>query len=116
MHFGFEYGGRFIWYKPTFDMQYEKHSPGEVLIRIPCSSTRSTAACESSTSRSVKKLSKCRFANHTRYNYAVRTYQRWLPYRLNRLLLDARAAVEKRPALAGSARKLLWRWRDGPWL
>ncbi len=33
-HFGFEYGGKFIWYKPTFNAKYAKQSPGEVLLRF----------------------------------------------------------------------------------
>lgn len=33
-HLGFEYGGRFIWYKPTFATQYLKKSPGEVLLKF----------------------------------------------------------------------------------
>jgi CelD/BcsL family acetyltransferase involved in cellulose biosynthesis len=32
-HFGFEYGGQLVWYKPSFDPKYRKHSPGLVLIR-----------------------------------------------------------------------------------
>ncbi|MCP9439392.1 MAG: GNAT family N-acetyltransferase [Nitrospira sp.] len=33
MHLGFEYDGRLLWYKPTFDPTYAKHSPGLVLLR-----------------------------------------------------------------------------------
>ena len=33
-HFGFEYRRRFIWYKPTFDIQFASRSPGEVLIKF----------------------------------------------------------------------------------
>jgi CelD/BcsL family acetyltransferase involved in cellulose biosynthesis len=32
-HFGFEFRNRFIWYKPTFDIQYSRNSPGMVLIK-----------------------------------------------------------------------------------
>jgi CelD/BcsL family acetyltransferase involved in cellulose biosynthesis len=32
-HFGFEFDGVFVWYKPTFDPALHKRSPGEVLIR-----------------------------------------------------------------------------------
>jgi CelD/BcsL family acetyltransferase involved in cellulose biosynthesis len=32
-HFGFNYKGSFFWYKPTFDISFSKHSPGEVLLR-----------------------------------------------------------------------------------
>ncbi len=32
-HFGFAYNGVFMWYKPTFDIELARHSPGEVLLR-----------------------------------------------------------------------------------
>lgn len=33
MHYGFNYDGRFLWYKPSFDLTHAKHSPGLVLIK-----------------------------------------------------------------------------------
>lgn len=33
-HFGFEFAGRFLWYKPSFDTGYRKHSPGNLLLRF----------------------------------------------------------------------------------
>jgi CelD/BcsL family acetyltransferase involved in cellulose biosynthesis len=32
-HFGMNYKGSFLWYKPAFDITLAKHSPGEVLLR-----------------------------------------------------------------------------------
>jgi len=32
-HFGFSYGGGYLWYKPTFDIGLARRSPGEVLLR-----------------------------------------------------------------------------------
>jgi CelD/BcsL family acetyltransferase involved in cellulose biosynthesis len=32
-HFGFSYGGTYLWYKPSFDVELAKRSPGEVLLR-----------------------------------------------------------------------------------
>ena len=32
-HFGFCYAGNFLWYKPSFDVQLARRSPGEVLLR-----------------------------------------------------------------------------------
>ena len=32
-HLGFVHGGRYTWYKPTFDPAYAKFSPGEVLLK-----------------------------------------------------------------------------------
>ena len=33
-HFGFIFGGSFIWYKPSFDIALAKKSPGEVLLKL----------------------------------------------------------------------------------
>lgn len=32
-HFGFHYRGAYLWYKPTFEIELARRSPGEVLIR-----------------------------------------------------------------------------------
>jgi CelD/BcsL family acetyltransferase involved in cellulose biosynthesis len=32
-HLGFHLGGRFLWYKPTFEIDLARRSPGEVLLR-----------------------------------------------------------------------------------
>ncbi len=32
-HFGFNYGGSYLWYKPSFEIGLARHSPGEVLLR-----------------------------------------------------------------------------------
>ena len=32
-HYGFDYNGSVIWYKPSFDVAYEQHSPGIVMVR-----------------------------------------------------------------------------------
>ena len=32
-HFGFSYADRFLWYKPSFAIEWAKRSPGEVLLR-----------------------------------------------------------------------------------
>ena len=33
LHYGFDYNGTLLWYKPSFDVSYAKHSPGLVLLR-----------------------------------------------------------------------------------
>src|SRR5207244_143638 len=32
-HYGMSYGGRYIWYKPSFAIELARRSPGEVLLR-----------------------------------------------------------------------------------
>jgi CelD/BcsL family acetyltransferase involved in cellulose biosynthesis len=33
-HFGFHYGKRYYWYKPSFDPRHRNHSPGNLLLRF----------------------------------------------------------------------------------
>ena len=114
MHFGFEYRDRITWYKPTFDVAYAKHSPGEVLIKF---------LLEYALARKIHELDftigaepfKYRFANHSRSNYVVRVFPHWLPYSVNRLVLDARDLVQRSPVLTRIARAAFRRSRDQPW-
>ena len=32
-HFGMNYRGSYLWYKPSFAIELARHSPGEVLLR-----------------------------------------------------------------------------------
>ncbi len=32
-HFGMSFAGSFLWYKPSFELSFARHSPGEVLLR-----------------------------------------------------------------------------------
>jgi CelD/BcsL family acetyltransferase involved in cellulose biosynthesis len=115
MHFGFEYGGRLTWYKPSFDLAYARESPGEVLIKY---------LLEYALERKVRELDftigeeafKYRFANHTRYNCAVRVYRRGFERYVDRFVLSLRGALERHPALERTARKVLWRLRDRAWM
>ena len=115
MHFGFEYGDRIIWYKPTFDIGYANHSPGEVLMKY---------LLEYALERGVRELDftigaepfKYRFANHTRSNSAVRVFRNSLPYRITRMMLDVEDFVRTSPALSRIARRALGRWRGKAWV
>jgi CelD/BcsL family acetyltransferase involved in cellulose biosynthesis len=113
-HFGFEYGNRIIWYKPTFDVDYSKHSPGEVLIKylLEYAAERKVAEFDFGIGQEAFKY---RFANHVRVTYAVRVFRRKMPYHLDRLLEDARALVKRRPTLLRLGHRLLYRWRIHRW-
>ena len=66
-HFGFEYQGRFIWYKPTFDVQYASRSPGEVLIKFLLEDAIRKGLQEFDFTVGSESF-KYRFANRIRYN------------------------------------------------
>jgi CelD/BcsL family acetyltransferase involved in cellulose biosynthesis len=72
-HFGFDYNGSVMWYKPTFAPEYAARSPGLLLVR---------QLIEDALARSKKELDftigdeafKARFANHERFNGYVSVY------------------------------------------
>jgi CelD/BcsL family acetyltransferase involved in cellulose biosynthesis len=115
MHFGFEYGGRIIWYKPAFDISYADHSPGEVLMKylLEYALERNVAEFDFTIGAEPYKY---RYANHIRANYAVRAFSQWPEYHVTRAMLNARRFVERFPAASRVARKVLGRWREQPWL
>jgi CelD/BcsL family acetyltransferase involved in cellulose biosynthesis len=106
-HFGFDYFGSIIWYKPSFEIRYAEHSPGLLLIR---------KLIEDGLQRSRRELDftigeesfKDRFANVSRFNSTVSVYHslpsalgagswRWLRRTLGRAragLLAGRASVK----------------------
>lgn len=94
-HFGFDYFGSIIWYKPSFEVQYAEHSPGLLLTR---------KIIEDGLQRSRREIDftigeeafKDRFANVLRYNVTLSVYHslpralratgwRWLRRNLGRL-------------------------------
>ena len=66
-HFGFQYKGRFIWYKPTFDVQFASRSPGEVLIKFLLEDAIRKGLQEFDFTVGSESF-KYRFANRIRYN------------------------------------------------
>ncbi|HUP56243.1 MAG TPA: GNAT family N-acetyltransferase [Bdellovibrionota bacterium] len=73
-HYGFVFGRKFVWYKPSFDAALMKKSPGEVLLRF---------LLEHAIGRGLEEFDftvgeeafKYRFANLVRGNHRVRVYR-----------------------------------------
>jgi len=72
-HLGFEYKGRFLWYKPTFNPEYSKKSPGEVLLKLLLEYAISKGLDEFDFTAGGEAF-KYRFANTIRTNTRVRVY------------------------------------------
>jgi CelD/BcsL family acetyltransferase involved in cellulose biosynthesis len=107
-HFGFEHQGRIIYYKPSFDIDYFKHSPGLVLLKYLLEYALERGAAEFDFSIGEESY-KYRFANHARKNYAVRVFRRRVSYQLDRLLLDMKSLIKQSPILARLGRRILGR-------
>ena len=85
-HFGFEYRGRFIWYKPTFDVSFQDRSPGEVLIKFLLDDAIERQLEEFDFTVGSEPF-KYRFANEVRYNDRITVYRSLSDYWRHRVRL-----------------------------
>jgi CelD/BcsL family acetyltransferase involved in cellulose biosynthesis len=93
-HLGFEYAGRFIWYKPTFDVQHLKKSPGEVLLKYLLEQAISDGLKEFDFTVGEESF-KYRFANLIRTNHRITVYSSALDYRVNQAGLMMKRLIKK---------------------
>jgi CelD/BcsL family acetyltransferase involved in cellulose biosynthesis len=80
-HLGFELGGRFTWYKPTFDVDLWDYGTGEVLLKRLLEYAREHPIVEFDFTRGAESF-KDRFSNHAGRNvrwtlHASATAARW---------------------------------------
>jgi CelD/BcsL family acetyltransferase involved in cellulose biosynthesis len=73
-HFGFQRAGKFIFYAPTFDVNYWDDSPGEVLLRNLFKHAQNEKLSEFDFTIGDEAY-KDRFANHTRKTWSVYFYR-----------------------------------------
>jgi CelD/BcsL family acetyltransferase involved in cellulose biosynthesis len=109
-HFGFEYGGRLIWYTPSFDVAYSKQSPGEVLLNhlLMYAMERDLDEFDFSIGDEPYKY---RYTNHNRRNVGIQVYRSPIPCCANRLWLYAKVRIKEQPRLACLARRARRSWR-----
>jgi CelD/BcsL family acetyltransferase involved in cellulose biosynthesis len=96
-HFGFEYRRGFIWYKPTFDIQFASRSPGEVLIKF---------LLEDAIKKNLEEFDftvgsesfKYRFANRIRSNSRVIAFRSTVDYWKHRARCMLKEALKRNPA------------------
>lgn len=88
-HFGFEYRNKFIWYKPTFDVQYWNKSPGEVLIKFLLEDAIEKGLDEFDFTVGSESF-KHRFSNKIRYNNRLIVFRSFVDYWIYRLKLTSR--------------------------
>ena len=94
-HFGFEFDGKFIWYKPSFDVALWDSAPGEVLIRhllIYCLG----AQVREFDFTVGDEAFKYRFANHERQNLEIIFYRSKNRARITRLNVHTRDIFKQR--------------------
>ena len=95
-HFGFESNGKFILYKPVFNVDYWGFSPGDVLLK---------RLFEYAVNRGLNELDftagdeayKHRYANHTRNVYTILVFNRGLGGDVVRVRTNARRFLNRYP-------------------
>lgn len=74
MHVGFDYEGKLLWYKPSFDPAYAKHSPGLLLLRYLVGYAIERKCDELDFSIGDEPF-KQRFCNHVRTTVQVQVFK-----------------------------------------
>ena len=92
-HFGFEYRNKFIWYKPTFDVQYWKKSPGEVLIKFLLEDAIEKGLEEFDFTIGSEPF-KRRFSNKIRHNNRLIVFRSLVDYWMYRWKLTPRKKLD----------------------
>ena len=97
-HFGFLHAGRFIWYKPTFDVKIAKLSPGEVLLKRLIEQAQLEKASEFDFTIGGEAF-KFRFATKIRHMVYVYITDSWFlaALRRTRVFLSKRLRKDKSP-------------------
>ncbi len=102
-HLGFECAGKFIWYKPAFDVAYWDCSPGEVLLKGLLEYV-AASEIEEFDFTTGEEAFKGRFANCVRQQYDLHIFPRRARGHLYHLGLVAREHLKTRPRTYGAVR------------
>jgi CelD/BcsL family acetyltransferase involved in cellulose biosynthesis len=84
-HYGFDYEGKYYWYKPSFNIDYSPHSPGTLLIRFLMQSALAYNRKELDFTIGNEPF-KSRFTNKVRYNANINIFRHKRSYWLNNAL------------------------------
>lgn len=105
-HFGFEVERRFVWYKPTFDVDLWDTGPGEVLLKKLFEYARDRGLVEFDFTRGDEQF-KSRFANASRDNHTLHLMPAGLRAIAPRVRRALRRSLARRPRLEGAARRIV---------
>lgn len=93
-HFGFDYQETLLFYKPTFNREFSKHSPGMVLLKELINYAITSKNFEVDLSLGDETYKK-HFSNTVRRNSSARIYKSLLQYQLGRIFLYLRISIGK---------------------
>jgi CelD/BcsL family acetyltransferase involved in cellulose biosynthesis len=96
IHYGFDYNGSLLWYKPSFDVTYAKHSPGLVLLRYLIDYAIKQDRCEFDFTIGDEEF-KSRFTNHMRKTVSLKIIRNPGRFLIERAKRTLTAAVKRLP-------------------
>ncbi|WKZ32622.1 MAG: GNAT family N-acetyltransferase [Thermodesulfobacteriota bacterium] len=74
-HFGFDYGSRVLWYKPSFDIEFSRRSPGQVMLMHLINYAIENGRAELDFTIGNEPF-KSQFTNHVRMNTQLNLYRK----------------------------------------
>jgi len=108
-HFGFQYAGKYLFYKPTFDVDYWDLSPGQALLAYVFEYLDASDVQEFDFGRGDESY-KQRFSNHVRQNVNFTIYGASYRSKWRMVIAQAgdmfKAALKRSPHLEQAARKI----------
>jgi CelD/BcsL family acetyltransferase involved in cellulose biosynthesis len=87
-HYGFDYEGKYYWYKPSYNVDYSSHSPGTLLIRYLMQSAVEHGRHELDFTIGNEAF-KRRFTNKVRHNVNLDIFRHKRSYWLKKALICA---------------------------
>jgi CelD/BcsL family acetyltransferase involved in cellulose biosynthesis len=114
LHLGFECNGRFIWYKPTFDVALARHSPGEVLIKYLLEDAHARGLLEFDFGPGEEAF-KYRFSNYARAISSIHVYRSRIVGLLDRWKFQLRVALKRQATLKRIGLRLFGHWYGRIW-
>lgn len=96
-HYGFDYNSKLIWYKPSFDIDYFRRSPGKVLLRFLIDYTLENNKSEFDFTIG-DELFKNEFANQKRNNLQIKIFKYRTQHLFEGVFSYLRLAIKRRSA------------------
>lgn len=91
-HFGMSFQGMFVWYKPTFDPEWARKSPGEALLKELLELAAAERCVEFNFTVGDEAF-KSRFANHRDENLTIMVYRLRAHYLVSKMLLSVKKSI-----------------------
>jgi|MTBAKSStandDraft_1061840.scaffolds.fasta_scaffold28244_2 CelD/BcsL family acetyltransferase involved in cellulose biosynthesis len=93
-HFGFDYNSKIIWYKPSFNIDFHKRSPGKFLIKYLIEHCISNNKEEFDMTLGDEPFKES-YTSKVRYNSTLKIFKNKYDYLYNNLILSSKKLAKK---------------------